>query len=186
MKENAIKNLSICERFFQILDYYGDTRYKFSKESGISEAVLSNIYQKKNPPKVEVIWLLLNKYKEIDANWLLTGTGSMTKRIMQKKNNIDNTNASSSACFQGKYNNNNSGVQENKEKNIVKGKNNIVASENSTIYTDNRQYYSDSPDVLRAQIEEKDKLIIEKDERLREKDAYILELKEAIHELKNR
>jgi phage repressor protein C with HTH and peptisase S24 domain len=71
--------LSICERFVRILDHYGDTRYKFSKESGISEAVLSNIYQKKNPPKVEVLEFLLNKYKAVDGNWLLTGKGDMLK-----------------------------------------------------------------------------------------------------------
>jgi transcriptional regulator with XRE-family HTH domain len=77
--EDSTNNLNICERFFQVLDYYGDTRYKFSKETGVSEAVLSNIYQKKNPPKIDIVELLLNKYKAIDANWLLTGVLPMLK-----------------------------------------------------------------------------------------------------------
>jgi hypothetical protein len=201
MQENTIKNLSICERFFQILDYYEDTRYKFSKESGISEAVLSNIYQKKNPPKVEVIEVLLNKYKAVDANWLLTGTGEMLRKTNCTVNtHTHSIDASQRTDIESKYNNNNSGIQKNTIKKYDKSQNtsignNIIASEKSTVHApttvDNRQYYSDSPDVLRAQIDkmedimrEKDERLREKDERLREKDEYIQELRETIKELK--
>jgi phage repressor protein C with HTH and peptisase S24 domain len=79
MQEFTTKNLSICERFFQVLDYYGDTRYKFSRGSGISETVLSNIFNKKNKPKAETIETLLNKYKAVNANWLILGEGEMLK-----------------------------------------------------------------------------------------------------------
>jgi transcriptional regulator with XRE-family HTH domain len=177
MQEITKENLSICERFFQILDYYGDTRYKFSRESGVSEAVLSNIFNRKNRPKTEIIEILLNKYKAVDANWLLTGKGDMLSTGNNMEQNIH---------LKGNRN--------------VNSGNNISGNALMVHAPDNRQYYSDSPDVLRAQIEEKDKLIIEKnnvlrekderlrekDERLREKDAYILELKETIHELKSK
>lgn len=80
MQENTTEIFSINQRFLKVLDYYGLTRYKFSKETGVSEAVLLNIYKEKNKPSCDVIEILLNNYKAIDANWLLTGDGDMLKQ----------------------------------------------------------------------------------------------------------
>ncbi len=63
-----------------MIDYLGYTRYKFSQETGISEAVLLNIYKYKNKPSYDIIEKLLNKYIVIDANWLLTGKGEMLRK----------------------------------------------------------------------------------------------------------
>ncbi|HNW71156.1 MAG TPA: S24 family peptidase [Bacteroidales bacterium] len=78
MQEKNEKILSINERIFQILDFYNVTRYKFSQETGISEAVLLNIYKGKNKPSYDFIEKLLNKY-EVNADWLITGNGTMVK-----------------------------------------------------------------------------------------------------------
>jgi len=79
MQENSKEKLNINERIVQIVDYYSLTRYKFSQETGISDAVLFNIYKGKNKPSFDLIEKILNKYKLIDANWLLTGEGAMFK-----------------------------------------------------------------------------------------------------------
>lgn len=77
MQENTVNILSINERIFQVLDYYGDTRYKFSKKSGISESSILNIYKAKNKPGYDFIEKLLLIYEAINARWLITGEGSM-------------------------------------------------------------------------------------------------------------
>jgi transcriptional regulator with XRE-family HTH domain len=113
MQEKTKKKLSICERFFQVLDYYGESGYKFSKESGISEAVLSNMRQGKNPPKIDVIEVLLNKYKVIDANWLLTGQGPMLKPNVQEKVQSLVASTNKATYLQSKHNNKSEVLQEN-------------------------------------------------------------------------
>jgi transcriptional regulator with XRE-family HTH domain len=77
MQENTTNNLSINERIFQILDYYGDTRYKFSKKSGISESSILNIYKANNKPSYDFIEKVLSVYEVVNARWLLTGEGEM-------------------------------------------------------------------------------------------------------------
>jgi transcriptional regulator with XRE-family HTH domain len=79
MQENTKEIFSINKRIFQILDYKGVSRYKFSKKTGISEAVLLNLYKGKNKPSIDFIEKLLLYYTEIDLNWLLTGEGEMFK-----------------------------------------------------------------------------------------------------------
>lgn len=85
MQENTVNNLSINERIFQVLDYYGDTRYKFSKKSGISESSILNIYKAKNKPGYDFIEKLLLVYEAINARWLITGNGNMFLDASQPK-----------------------------------------------------------------------------------------------------
>lgn len=79
MQENNEENLSIKKRISQIIDYYKLSRYKFSKETGISESVLLNIYKGKNKPGFDFLLKLLHRYEGINANWLLTGEGEMLR-----------------------------------------------------------------------------------------------------------
>lgn len=91
MQVNTENNLSINERIFQVLDYYGDTRYKFSKKTGISESSILNIYKAKNKPGYDFIEKLLLIYEAIDARWLITGNGSMfieTSQPISSKNQL--------------------------------------------------------------------------------------------------
>ena len=83
MQENNKEILTINKRIITIVDFYNLTRYKFSQETGISDAVLCNIYKGKNKPSYDLIEKILNKYKTIDANWLLTGRGTMIKEEPQ-------------------------------------------------------------------------------------------------------
>lgn len=115
MQENNKGLLSINNRIIQIVDFQNLTRYKFAQETGISDAVLFNIYKGKNKPSFDLIEKILNKYKAIDANWLLTGEGTMFK-IEQSPNvledpallynkNIQATNSKSSTNEHSTINN---------------------------------------------------------------------------------
>lgn len=62
------------------METLGLTGYSLSKELGTSEAVISNIRNRKNPPNIQLVREMLNKYLELDPEWLLFGRGSM-KRV---------------------------------------------------------------------------------------------------------
>jgi hypothetical protein len=75
----SLRNSSLNARFIQVMEGLGHTGYSFSKILGTSEAVISNIRKEKNPPNVQLIQRLLNKYEEIDPEWLLSGRGRMLR-----------------------------------------------------------------------------------------------------------
>ncbi len=66
-------------RFIEAMEAFGHTGYSLSKELGTSEAVISNIRNRKNPPNIQLVRALLNKYLDLDPEWLLFGRGGMRK-----------------------------------------------------------------------------------------------------------
>lgn len=66
-------------RFIEAMESLGHTGYSLSKELGTSEAVISNIRNRKNPPNIQLVRELLNKHLELDPDWLLFGRGEMKR-----------------------------------------------------------------------------------------------------------
>jgi hypothetical protein len=66
-------------RFIEAMESLGHTGYSLSKELGTSEAVISNIRNRKNPPNIQLVRELLNKHLELDPDWLLFGRGDMKR-----------------------------------------------------------------------------------------------------------
>lgn len=79
MQEITNNNFSINQRIIQFIDYLGISRYRFSRETGISEVNILNIYKGKNKPSIDFIEKILNTYKALNATWLITGEGPMLK-----------------------------------------------------------------------------------------------------------
>jgi hypothetical protein len=78
MQENTKENYSINLRIIEVLDYYKISRYKLSQETGISEAVLLNIYKGNNKPSCDFLEKFILKYNQkINTSWLITGEGDM-------------------------------------------------------------------------------------------------------------
>ena len=61
------------------MTHYGHSGYSFSKKLGTSEAVISNIKKKKNPPNIILVQKLLNMHLEINPDWLLHGRGTLLR-----------------------------------------------------------------------------------------------------------
>ena len=78
-KKVDIKIDGLNQRFIQVMEVLGHTGYSLSKELDTSEAVISNVRLGKHPPNVILIGRLINKYREVDAEWLLTGNGRMLR-----------------------------------------------------------------------------------------------------------
>jgi len=71
--------IDINDRFIKAMEHLGHTGYSFSKKLGTSEAVISNIRKKKNPPNIILVQKLLNMYLDINPDWLLHGRGEMMR-----------------------------------------------------------------------------------------------------------
>ena len=71
--------IDINDRFIKVMTHYGHSGYSFSKKLGTSEAVISNIRKKKNPPNIILVQKLLNMYLEISPDWLLHGRGTLLR-----------------------------------------------------------------------------------------------------------
>lgn len=72
------------ERFEQILVFYQISSAQFADSIGVQRSSISHIVSGRNLPSFDFIQKMLLKYPEIDANWLITGKGSL-KRSMETK-----------------------------------------------------------------------------------------------------
>ena len=68
----------ISKRFFLAMETVGYTGYQLAHEvEGISQQVLTHIRTGRNVPSVKVIYAFLQRFPHINANWLITGKGSI-------------------------------------------------------------------------------------------------------------
>ncbi|MFV0248646.1 MAG: helix-turn-helix transcriptional regulator [Tenacibaculum sp.] len=77
----------ISKRIKEIIENQNISVYSFEKKIGASEGVIRRAI--KNNTDIQSKWLMLisNNYPDIDANWLLTGKGSMEKqKILMSEN----------------------------------------------------------------------------------------------------
>ena len=65
------------ERLRQVLDHYGITRYRLAKETTLTNVTLANVLSGKFNPSYGFVCTLLEKFPEINGNWLLIGQGNM-------------------------------------------------------------------------------------------------------------
>ena len=65
----------IKERILKYLDFKGVSKYKFYQETGITNGILSQ----SNGISEENLLKFLSQYKDISADWLLTGEGEMLR-----------------------------------------------------------------------------------------------------------
>ncbi|MEO8069037.1 MAG: hypothetical protein ABI599_15175, partial [Flavobacteriales bacterium] len=76
LKRNAE---ALNDRFIAAMEELGYTGYSLSKALGTSEAVISNIRNRKNPPNILLVRDLLDKHLALDPDWLLFGRGQMLR-----------------------------------------------------------------------------------------------------------
>jgi transcriptional regulator with XRE-family HTH domain len=67
------------EQLLQLMESEGMTPAKFSDEIGVQRSSISHILSDRNKPSYDFIIKILNRFQEINAEWLLTGKGSMVK-----------------------------------------------------------------------------------------------------------
>ncbi|WP_347374772.1 helix-turn-helix transcriptional regulator [Aequorivita sp. Q41] len=60
----------------KILDYYNLTATAFAEEVDFNRSTISHLLSGRNKPSLEFVMKLLQKFPEVDLNWLLYGKGT--------------------------------------------------------------------------------------------------------------
>ena len=83
------------ERLNMLLEEYGLNSSRLAEKMGIQRSGISHIMAGRNKPSFDFIVGLLKLFPELDANWLLTGDGTMLKGDNFQETTISSdTNAS--------------------------------------------------------------------------------------------
>lgn len=73
----------IRERIQRFLSIEGITPTRFADEIGVQRSGVSHILSGRNNPGFEFVQKILSRYKQINAEWLIMGTGNMLKTVRQ-------------------------------------------------------------------------------------------------------
>lgn len=77
----------ITKRINEIVEHYGIKSYaEFSKKLDITHQSASNYLKGKQKPDVDNLSKILVSFPDVDARWLITGSGSMFNKIPESKN----------------------------------------------------------------------------------------------------
>ena len=69
------------ERINSILKHFKLTSSQFADKIGVQRSSISHVLSGRNKPGFNFIQKILSRFPEINAEWLLTGTGEMLKII---------------------------------------------------------------------------------------------------------
>lgn len=88
-------NTSDRERIEMIMEAEGLIASQFANEIGIKSPTLSHILNDRNNPSLEVMKKILDRYKNISPEWLISGQGDMYKEKTENKHHslFDNDTA---------------------------------------------------------------------------------------------
>ena len=70
-------------RLLKFIENQGLTASKFADEIGVQRSAISHILSGRNNPGFDFIQKILSRYKFINAEWLIMGTGTMFKEFKQ-------------------------------------------------------------------------------------------------------
>jgi transcriptional regulator with XRE-family HTH domain len=73
----------IRDRIQKFLTAEGLSPTRFADEIGVQRSSVSHILSGRNNPGFEFIQKILARYKNLNAEWLMMGTGNMTKTMRQ-------------------------------------------------------------------------------------------------------
>ena len=71
------KDFCMIERIFELLTLKKLSPTQFADEIGIQRSGISHLVSGRNKPSLEFILKVLNRYPEVNAEWLLLGKGSL-------------------------------------------------------------------------------------------------------------
>ncbi len=83
------------DQIYKIMEAEGLSPAKFADEIGVQRSSISHIISGRNKPSYDFIIKILGRFSGINAEWLLTGKGSMIK----SSGKADNTGAKQSSLF---------------------------------------------------------------------------------------
>jgi transcriptional regulator with XRE-family HTH domain len=71
------------DRLNKFLELEHISAAKFADDIGVQRSSISHILSGRNNPSYDFIQKILNKYKKLNAEWLIMGTGNIYKTVVQ-------------------------------------------------------------------------------------------------------
>ncbi|WP_026452031.1 helix-turn-helix domain-containing protein [Aequorivita capsosiphonis] len=71
-----VNSASFVKRLEKILEYYQLTATAFAEEIDFNRSTISHLLSGRNKPSLEFVIKLLEKFPEVEMNWLLFGKGN--------------------------------------------------------------------------------------------------------------
>jgi len=68
------------DRLLKILKYYNLSATKFADLIGVQRSSVSHIISGRNRPSFDFIVRVMNKFEELNSEWLILGKGEMMKQ----------------------------------------------------------------------------------------------------------
>lgn len=72
-----LNRMNESERIAKIIESEQMTAKQFATEIGVAASTISNILAERNKPSTDLYVRILNRFRTINTDWLLLGTGSM-------------------------------------------------------------------------------------------------------------
>ncbi|MCK9162801.1 MAG: helix-turn-helix transcriptional regulator [Bacteroidales bacterium] len=85
------------ERILLLMKSFGMNPTQFADEIGVQRSSISHILSGRNNPSLDIVTKILNRFPEIDSNWLVLGKGSLVEKSKEKLLDIGNIEISKSS-----------------------------------------------------------------------------------------
>ncbi len=82
------------ERILLLMKSFGMNPTEFADEIGVQRSSISHILSGRNNPSLDLVTKILNRFPEIDSNWLVLGKGSLVVKSEEKSEKIENNETS--------------------------------------------------------------------------------------------
>lgn len=81
-----VNSSDFVKRLEKILEYYSITATAFAEKMDFNRSTISHLLSGRNKPSLEFVMKLLQKFPEVEMNWLLSGKGSFPAISSENKN----------------------------------------------------------------------------------------------------
>jgi transcriptional regulator with XRE-family HTH domain len=69
------------KRIIELMEHYGLSSAQFADKIGVQRSSISHILSGRNKPSYDFLQKITTVFTNIDANWLINGTGPIEKRL---------------------------------------------------------------------------------------------------------
>lgn len=158
-------NVMIQERILLLMKSLGLNPAQFADEIGIQRSSISHIISGRNNPSLDIITKILNRFSDIDSNWLVLGKGSLvakSEEISSKDKNIEFSKPSTISSEQFS----NTLFDDNQNDNLLKEENHTIEDlqrkieflERKSSGNENKTEFKNNP-INKVQVEKNDELV---------------------------
>lgn len=80
-----VNSADFVKRLEKLLEYYSLTATAFAEKMDFNRSTISHLLSGRNKPSLEFVMKLLQKFPEVEMNWLLSGKGSFPSISSENK-----------------------------------------------------------------------------------------------------